>query len=45
VVPAAASLAFVTNAIAAKFFLHEDVDRRRWLAAVLVCFGVALLAA
>jgi drug/metabolite transporter (DMT)-like permease len=45
VVPAAASLAFVSNAFAAKFFLHENVDRRRWLAAIFVCAGVALLAA
>lgn len=42
--PAAASLTFVTNAVAAKFFLGENVDRRRWLAAVFVCIGVALLA-
>ena len=41
--PASASLTFVTNAIAAKFFLKEDVDRRRWAAAVFVCLGVALL--
>ena len=44
VVPASASLAFVTTAIAAKLFLHEAVDRRRWLAAFLVCAGVAILA-
>jgi uncharacterized membrane protein len=44
VAPAAASLTFVTNAIAAHFFLKENVDRRRWIAAVLVCGGVALLA-
>src|SRR5579875_1147859 len=31
--PAATSLTFVTNALAAKFFLHENVDRRRWMAA------------
>ena len=42
--PAATSLTFVTNALAAKFFLHENVDRRRWTAAVFVCIGVALLA-
>src|ERR1044071_2091471 len=42
-VPAPASLAFVTNAIAAQWFLGEKVDRRRWLANVLVCAGVALL--
>jgi drug/metabolite transporter (DMT)-like permease len=35
----------VTNAIAAKIFLHERVDHRRWLAAVLVAGGVVLLAA
>ncbi len=43
VAPASASLTFVTNAVAAKFLLHEDVDRRRWAAAVFVCLGVALL--
>lgn len=44
VAPASASLTFVTNAVAAKFFLHENVDRRRWIAALLVCAGVALMA-
>jgi drug/metabolite transporter (DMT)-like permease len=44
VAPAAASLTFIGNAIAAKSFLHEQVDRRRWMAAVLVAAGVALLA-
>jgi drug/metabolite transporter (DMT)-like permease len=43
VAPASASLTFVTNAIAAQFFLHENVDRRRWAAAVFVCMGVALM--
>lgn len=42
--PASASLTYIGNAFAAKFFLHENVDRRRWLAAVFVCIGVALLA-
>lgn len=42
--PAIASLTFIGNAVAAKFFLHENVDRRRWLAAIFVCFGVILLA-
>jgi drug/metabolite transporter (DMT)-like permease len=42
--PASASLTFVTNAIAARLFLHERVDRRRWFAAVFVAGGVALLA-
>jgi drug/metabolite transporter (DMT)-like permease len=44
VAPASASLTFVSNAIAARFFLKENVDRRRWMAAVCVCIGVALLA-
>jgi drug/metabolite transporter (DMT)-like permease len=42
--PAAASLTFIGNAFAAKIFLHERVDRRRWIAASLVAAGVALLA-
>jgi drug/metabolite transporter (DMT)-like permease len=44
VAPASASLTMVTNAIAAKIFLRENVDRRRWMAAVLVCLGVYLMA-
>jgi drug/metabolite transporter (DMT)-like permease len=44
VAPAAASLTFIGNAVAAKIFLHERVDRRRWIAASLVAAGVALLA-
>jgi drug/metabolite transporter (DMT)-like permease len=44
VAPASASLTLVTNAIAAKFFLHENVDHRRWTAAVFVCVGVYFLA-
>ena len=44
VAPASASLTLVTNAIAGKFFLHENVDGRRWASAVLVCIGVYLLA-
>jgi drug/metabolite transporter (DMT)-like permease len=44
VAPASASLTFVGNAVAANFFLHERVDRRRWTAALLVAGGVALLA-
>ena len=42
--PAATSLTFVTNALAAKYFLKEKVDHLRWTAAILVCMGVALLA-
>jgi uncharacterized membrane protein len=45
IAPASASLTFVANAIAAKLFLHEKVDHRRWLAALCVAAGVALLAA
>jgi drug/metabolite transporter (DMT)-like permease len=44
VAPAAASLTFIGNAVAAKIFLHERVDKRRWIAAGLVAAGVALLA-
>ncbi len=44
VAPAAASLTFIGNAFAAKIFLHEKVDHRRWMAAMLVAAGVALLA-
>ena len=42
--PASASLSFIANAVAAKFLLHERVDHRRWMAALLVAGGVALLA-
>ena len=41
--PASASLTFIGNAAAAKFFLKENVDHRRWIAAIFVCIGVALL--
>jgi drug/metabolite transporter (DMT)-like permease len=44
VAPAAASLTFLSNAVAAKFFLREKVDRRRWMAALLVACGVVLIA-
>jgi drug/metabolite transporter (DMT)-like permease len=42
--PATASLTFIGNAVAARIVLHENVDRRRWLATLFVCVGVALLA-
>jgi len=42
--PATASLTFIGNAAAARIFLRENVDRRRWLAALFVCVGVILLA-
>lgn len=41
--PAIASLTYIGNTVAAKLFLHENVDRRRWLAALFVCAGVVLL--
>ena len=44
VAPASASLTMVTNAAAAKLFLRENVDRRRWASAVLVAIGVYFLA-
>jgi len=42
--PATASLTFVANAFAARIFLHEHVDGRRWAAALLVAGGVVLMA-
>jgi len=44
VAPASASLTLVTNAIAAKLFLKENVDRRRWFATIFVAAGVLLIA-
>ncbi len=44
VAPASASLTYICSIILAKFFLKERVDHRRWIAAGLVCVGVALLA-
>jgi len=44
VAPASASLTFIANAVVGKTFLRERVDRRRWLAAILVAGGVALVA-
>ncbi|HEY7404327.1 MAG TPA: EamA family transporter [Candidatus Angelobacter sp.] len=43
VAPASASLTFICSAMLAKFVLHENVDRRRWISAALVCVGVLLL--
>jgi drug/metabolite transporter (DMT)-like permease len=42
--PAIASLTYIGNAIAARIFLKEKVDRRRWLATGFVALGVLLLA-
>ena len=43
VAPATNSLTFIATAVAAKFFLKENVDGRRWFAAIFVAAGVALL--
>jgi len=42
--PASASLTFLANALVAHIYLKENVDRRRWMAAIFVAAGVALLA-
>lgn len=42
--PASASLTFISTAFAAQVFLNEHVNYRRWIAAVFVAGGVALLA-
>lgn len=42
--PAIGSFNYVGNAVAARVFLREDVDRRRWLAVLFVTVGVYLLA-
>src|SRR5271167_4943600 len=41
--PASASLTFLANALVAHIYLKEHVDRRRWMAALCVAAGVALL--
>jgi drug/metabolite transporter (DMT)-like permease len=41
--PAIASLTYIGNAIAARLFLNEKVDHRRWLATGFVAVGVILL--
>ncbi len=41
--PATAALTYIGNAIAAKLFLNENVDRRRWLAVSFVALGVVLI--
>ena len=41
--PGIASFTYVGNAIAAKLFLRENVDKRRWLAVGFVCVGVYLI--
>jgi len=41
--PASAALTYITNALAAKLVLKEDVNRRRWLATIFVFCGVLIL--
>lgn len=41
--PGIASFNYIGNAVAARFFLRENVDKRRWLATCFVCAGVYLL--
>jgi drug/metabolite transporter (DMT)-like permease len=41
--PGIASFNYVGNAIAARLFLHENVDRRRWFAVLFIAVGVFLL--
>ncbi len=41
--PAIGALNYIGNAVAAKLFLHENVDRRRWLAVGFVALGVVLV--
>lgn len=44
VIPASA-LSYVVGTFGAKFILGEDVSAARWVGVVLVCAGVALVAA
>jgi drug/metabolite transporter (DMT)-like permease len=41
--PGIAALTYIGNAFAAKLFLRERVDKRRWLATLFVAMGVFLL--
>jgi uncharacterized membrane protein len=44
VAPASAALTFIGNALMAQIVLHENVNLRRWAAALLVAAGVFFLA-
>ncbi len=44
VIPASA-LCYVVGTLGAKYILREDVSPARWIGVVLVCVGVALVAA
>jgi drug/metabolite transporter (DMT)-like permease len=41
--PASSAMTFITNTVAARVFLKERVDRRRWTAAGLVAIGILLI--
>jgi drug/metabolite transporter (DMT)-like permease len=41
--PAIGAFTYIGNAVAAKYFLRENVDKRRWLATLFVAIGVVLL--
>ncbi len=43
VAPATASLTFVGNAVVARTFLKENVDRRRWISVIVVALGIYLI--
>ncbi len=43
IAPATASLTYIGNAIVARTFLHENVDRRRWFSVFLVTIGIYLI--
>ncbi len=44
IAPATASLTYIGNAVVARTFLHENVDRRRWISVALVTVGILLIA-
>jgi drug/metabolite transporter (DMT)-like permease len=41
--PASSAMTFLANIAAARIFLREEVDRRRWIATALVCVGILLI--
>jgi len=42
--PASSAMVFVSNTLAGKYVLKENVDHRRWAATALVCLGILLIA-
>ncbi|WP_246153335.1 EamA family transporter [Terriglobus albidus] len=43
IAPATASLTYIATSVSARIFLKEQVDKRRWIAALFVGAGVLLL--